>query len=213
MKLHVKQMSTVHELFQHLGGIDKVTASVLKSEAYRLNEAVKSYAQSGGFGPFAPATVGLRKGAGFGPWFARFTRYYVDPKTLTAQIGLLTKADVERTHARIRPISMGFARAAMALQKGYTVQITRREQVAIARRLQAKYGEPKRARSTTSAAHYGRLWARVLHGSWHRMVPKLGAHQVRPRPIVPVIWEREQATLGDRIAGRVMARLMGGGKE
>jgi hypothetical protein len=213
MKLHVKQMSTVHELFQHLGGIDKVTASVLRSEAYRLNEKVRSYARGTDFGPFAPATVGLRKGSGYGPWFAKFTRYYVDPKNLTAQIGLLTKADMERTHARIRPISMSFARSAMALQKGYTVEITRKEQAVIAKRLQAKYGQPKRARSTTSAAHYGRMWARLLYGSWHRMVPRLGTHTVKPRPIIPVIWEQEEPKLGDRIASRVMARIMGGGKD
>lgn len=151
--------------------------SVMRSEAFRVGGILKSYAKSGGEGwpKEAPITKALRRGRGYGAWFARWTRYFVDPVQLTAYAGIIAKGDVDMAAARFQPVSKQFGDTAKRIARGYKFTQTKRRQREQAALLTAKYKSAKGQ-------------ARVI-----KLIPRIGPHFVKPRPVVYPIFQRERA--------------------
>jgi hypothetical protein len=187
--------------------LDSILASALRSEAYRLNTLIQETARSEDFGPFAPYTVAARKGRGYGPWFARFSRYFVDPEFLEAGAGLLGPDEAPRGKRRFAPISRQFVRTAAMHAKGYTVEITRERQRKIAQFLQKKYGG---ALKRTTAARNRRTMTSLNVSGWHKMIPRVGTHTVKARPIVSRVWTGEESNIQENIRRMVMEKLLYG---
>jgi hypothetical protein len=159
----------------------KAASSALKSVSYQSNQMLKAFARSKGgkvAAGYAPITVALRKGAGYGSWFAKFSQYAVDEQDLQAKIGMLGPEDVVGiSRGRIQPVSRGFAASAKRLARGYTFRQTRRRQRYQAKALmqsEKKYAQRiiRKQFKTAGAA------------SWHRLIPRVGIHRVQARPIV-----------------------------
>lgn len=162
--------------------------SAIQSVSYEMSKYYAAYARTGPHGPFAPLTVATRKQfkGGYGAWIARFTRYYVDPNSLQAQIGVLSKGDIgqsyfktppqgagELTLAKLRPISGGFSKAAKRHARGYGTRISKENQRKIAKALMKVYGKD---------------------ADWiHKLIPSLGFHRVKARPIARPVYETRRA--------------------
>ena len=125
----------------------KAMVAALRSEAYRLNTyGIRPYARSWGRGswkPFSPITPLLRKGRGYGPWVAQFSRYHVDEENLYARIGILgQQVGVSRYRTkptagaqRFRPISQGFVASAKRHVSGHAVRVTGKAQRWMAKKI------------------------------------------------------------------------------
>ena len=167
----------------------KAMVAALRAEGYRLNmRGIKPYARSWGRGswkPVSPVTPLLRKGRGYGPWVARFSRYYVDAERLTAHVGLLGKLP----NARFKPISKGFIASAKRHASGHSIFITGKAQ----RYMAKKVLDP-------GAKHFSRLkTAKGAFNKWnrlHKAIPRAGLHRVKPRPFAePVLAEQRQRSI------------------
>lgn len=201
--------------------IRKVMIQTLRVEVYQLNKDIQLYARGQSWHQ-APLTRALRKGRGYGPWFARFSRYYVDPERLTAYAGLISKDDIGTSYlgstagamaldrrasrTRLNPISRGFATSARRLAKGYTVNITRQSQQSIAKALRRK-GEMMDSRRKRKLG-VGKSVIRK-YGGYFTLIPRIGQHKVRARPIVEKVWARNRG-LVIRSIERNFARKLAG---
>jgi hypothetical protein len=182
---------------QKLKGFEKINpiilTSCLRTVAFGLKKNIDDEARKRP-NDYAPITRVLRKGRGYGPWFAKFNRYFVDAKNLTAYAGILSASRVDLGQARFKVISEEYAMSAERLARGYKFQMTRRRQKTLARLLREKVtgravgGELKGGR--TYKTHKGKVRALARYG---RMLPKLGPHGVKPRPIVEPVFRREKS--------------------
>ena len=151
----------------------------MRAESFRANKQLKAFARSrsgGTFAKYAPITTALRKGSGYGPWFARFSRYFVDPEKTRAKFGILSKEDAEYGVRRFQPISGSFASSARLQAKGYTFRQTRKRQRQQAKLLMHSTKISTRRRALRHLKKTG--------GSWSRLIPRIGIHRVPARPIV-----------------------------
>jgi hypothetical protein len=178
--------SQFRELAKELPEAHQAAAtSVLRSVSSQLNVAYQGYARSTDFGPFAPLTVALRKGfgrtgkrgtmtrKGYGQWVGDFSRYFVDPDILLSLIGMLSKNEIDASQARFEPISRGFAMSAQKQAGGFDISIDRKRQRGIAKALMAQYGKD---------------------AEWiHKIIPSLGIHHVRARPVADPVYEQMRA--------------------
>ena len=154
-------------------------ATAIKAEARRLNLVVKKYAASEGEGeflPYAPATQVLRKRKSYGAWFAPYSRYFYDARQHRGFVGIITAKDVGTSAIKFKPISRLFGNTAKRMARGYSFQMTRKGQRAMAAQLEAKY---ERVSS-------------VLGDKWRSMIPRVGTHRVKPRPVIDPVFQREQ---------------------
>lgn len=159
-------------------GVKGEAASVLRSVSNEMKKRYATYARTASLGPYAPLTVALRKQfkGGYGQWIGRFARYQVDPNTLTAKIGVLSKSDVlGMGPLRFVPISAGFSKSAQLHASGWTKTITRAKQKSIAKGIMLVYGK-------------GGNWGDVEY-LIRKLMPRLGSRPVRPRPIAEPVYE------------------------
>jgi len=199
IKMDSSQLKALMERFPQQN--KAAMASALRSESYRLSQAYRAYASSHDFGPFAPMTIALRKGKGYGPLISRFTRYFVDPKKLVGFAGILSKDDINITSARFQPISRGISSSAKRLAAGYAITIDRAKQRKIAKRLQAK--------GLTKTGRASKAWGRK-YGDYHLMVPRIGLHRVKPRPIAAIVMMKERSRSVRNLARLYAIKMQGG---
>lgn len=176
--------------------------TALRAEGLRLaKRAWVRYACSEGHGrfrPYAPVTIALRKGwrgvgKGYGQWMKGLGRYWVDRESLTAYIGVLGR-DKFKAAPKLQPLSKQFAQSARLHARGYAVFISRKVQRRIAARLQRKYMGYKRASK---------------RAEFHRMVPKVGWHYVKRRPVAPVVARRERRKSIRNVMRIYVTKMMG----
>lgn len=151
--------------------------SALRAEAYRLRKVEQEYARGWGGGRWSalhPITGKVRKKRrqGLGKWWARFTRYHVDPDRLEAMVGILSRDQLRGSTPRFEPISRGFAAAAYRHARGYKFRVTRKTQAALAKILRERFKRTKR-----------------LMG----LLPKIGLHTVEARPVAEEVHRMERA--------------------
>ena len=171
--------------------------AALRSESYRLNQAIRQYARSQGQGTwrYAPITKYLRKGQGYGAWVARFTRYFVDTETHTAFAGFMGKKQTgwrqglgsasSKMVRRFSPISGQFAASAARLSAGYTMFISGKQQRRMAARLLNPGAKPFRRVKTLKGAT--RKW-----NALHQAIPRAGFHRVPARPFAGPVLQQER---------------------
>lgn len=167
-------------------GIPREAVTVMRSVANELNKRYAAYARSGPFGPFAPVTQALRKKykSGYGQWISRFSRYQVDPATLTARVGVLSKGDLAGMgQVRFVPISDSFSRSAALHAQGYTTYVTKSRQRSIAKALRRVYSGSGK-------------WSDV-NPLVNSIMPRLGPHFVKPRPVAGPVFSANRQWIGD----------------
>jgi hypothetical protein len=157
----------------------KAAQSVLKSISYQCNTMLKAYARTRRQWAYAPITPLFRKGAGYGSWFAKYSQYGVDPAQLQAKFGMLGAADVQgMERGKLKPLSKGFVTGAKRLASGYKMKQTFKRQRWQAKNLMQRMGSVKKVSRAVV-----KTW-KSTGGSWHGLIPRVGWHTVRARPIV-----------------------------
>jgi hypothetical protein len=184
----------------------KAASSALKSVSYKVNQKLKPFARSKGgkvAAGYAPITIALRKGAGYGSWFAKFSQYAVDTETLQAKIGMIGPEDVVGINrGGLQPVSKGFTVTAKRLARGYTFRQTRRRQrhqVKALMQSEKKYAQRiiRKQFKTAGAA------------SWHRLIPRVGVHRVQARPIVEPFMSTIKRSAIDNLRRLYVIKLKG----
>lgn len=166
---------------------EKAINAALLSESYRISKEMKAYARRHPWRQ-APITKMWRKSSlPYGRWFARNVRYAIDKRSHFAKVGLLDSEALSgmSVYTRFKPISRGYARNARKLAAGYAFNQTRGRQKAMYARL---YGLKSRN---------GRR--RVSRARGVNMVPSVGWHAVRPRPIARAVLMRQRSKISRNI--------------
>lgn len=184
----------------------EILKRAIKKETWRLYKAAKTYAKNEsktGWAPYAPITKALRKGRGIGSWANRFLRFHIDEETLTSQIGVLGKADVK--DPRFKPISNQFVGSYRALAQGYTFRQTRKRQRAqfAALRSKGKFGYLE------GTDPFSLVGGKKKFKRLTVLVPKVGEHRVRARPIIDPVAEREREQSVSNIIRYYKDRVVG----
>lgn len=188
IKIDTREFQKIKSQFPNR--FNKACASVLRSESNRLRGVLKAAAESSTT-PLAPMTPLLRKGQKqIGPFLSRFMSYDVDPRSLTSTIGILEGGK--------RPVRRGLAIMAKRQAKGYPIQVTRKAQQWIAKKIKARLG---------------RITGRGAWGSYGGVlgfVPRYGRHWSKARAIVGPVYQRERARVIDNVRRNLLIKLSGG---
>lgn len=178
--------------------------AALKSESYRLNLKIQEYAKGQAW-KYAPITKLLRKWQGYGRWFAKFSRYYVDLANLTAFAGLIDKQPGQtNTSMRFTPISRSFASSARRLSAGFNMVIGKKEQRGIAKRLTNPTGKALRGIKTERG--YERKLVKLTG-----MIPRLGVRRVAARPVAGPVLQQEYSRTVRNLQALYAAKFNGFG--
>ena len=182
--------------------------SAVSAESYRLAKVQKSFARSRGEGtwpPESPLTKAMRSrkystGRRYPQMMSYYTRYDVNKKVPRSRIGILEEGP--------RAAPKGVVSVAKKHARGYTFEMTRRGQRAIAKQLELKYGWSRER---------GRSGAWLASGSEKRrskrinvLIPKLGMHRVPARPVAAAVLKKERHRIGRNIARLYATKLTGG---
>ena len=170
----------------------KAQVDAMKVGAFEFNKHIRRYATGqgdGSFRPYAPITPMLRKTfrLGYGQWFARFSFYDVSPSGDRGVAGMLGPGD-QVGGGKVRPVGKAMAKSAKKHATGYSIRITQKSQRSIAKRVFEKGRYRKRAGSS--------LRMTLFLGIRSGLIPKIGWHRVKARPIVaPVRAAREREVM------------------
>jgi hypothetical protein len=175
--------------------------AALRSESYRLKQAIQAYAKSNGAGSwtYAPVTKYLRKGRGYGPWVAKFNRYHVDRANLTAYAGFLGKLP----DAKFAPISRSFCASAAKHATGFTMFISGHAQRRIAKKL-LNPDSPLYSRFTNLNR------AQKKWNSIHAAIPRAGWRRVKARPWAGPVFRQEKSRTIRNLQVLYLTKIGGG---
>ncbi len=193
IEVDIKQfrMMTNSILTRHRNAI----AAALLSESWRLKKEMRTYARRHPWRQ-APVTPFFRKSRkSYGPWFASFTFYAVDREQGLAKLGVLDRSAIlnMKVSKGFRPASSGYARNARRHAGGWGFYQTRARQ-------KAMYAHLLSLRTRSGRARVNRARA-------YSMIPKVGWHYVRPRPVVEAVINRQRHRIVENLKRKYKAKL------
>lgn len=184
---------------------EQALTAAIKGEAYRLNTVMRAYARSKYRDRSPTARYFGKTRQNYGRWIAGMVRYAVDPLTLQARVGVIGRGDLAGMPGarRVQPVSIGFARSARKLASGFRFYQTYK-------RKRAMYAQMYSRKLKRYGGQYDRQLAIPMKRRFGYLVPSVGWHTVRARPVADPVARRERHRSTRNILRLYRIKMRGG---